>query len=133
MLRRPRSSGAKFPVDSRRVPIVFTITKQVVPRRVILNRIEQKLHRIGRRWIRHVLVVRKIWTSPRCTLMREGEWFVIMKVVDDIRIRIRLEKEHLVKSGPAMAAGNDRVIRCACSNRRDQFSLYAVPTIPILD
>src|ERR1041385_6041947 len=122
MLCRPRSRSSKLSVDSRRIPIVFTIPQQVVPSRVVLNRIEQKLYRLGRRWIRHVLVVWKICTSPRRALVRERERFVIVKVVDDIRIGVWLEKKHLIKSGPAMTASNNRVIRCAGSNRRNQFS-----------
>src|SRR5690349_15684594 len=56
-----------------------------------------------------------------------------MKVVDHVRIGIPLEKEHLVKSGPAMTGRDDRMVRRAGTDCGDQFSLYAVPAIAVFN
>src|ERR1043166_3130955 len=56
-----------------------------------------------------------------------------MEVVNDVRVRIRLQKKHLGKPGPAMTPRDDRVIRRPGSNRGNEFSLEAVPAITILD
>src|SRR5215813_8751029 len=56
-----------------------------------------------------------------------------MKVVNDVRIGVGLEKKHLRKAGPTMPTGDYRVVRSRRSDRRDQFSLNAVPAITVLN
>ena len=97
------------------------------------ERVEQELYGFRRGRIRYVFVKRQIWTSPRRALVCECKRFVEMKVVNHVRVGIRLEKKHLVESRPAMTTGDYRVIRRACTDRGDQFSLYAVPAITVLD
>src|SRR5688500_18778988 len=56
-----------------------------------------------------------------------------MEVVNQVRIGIRFEEKHLVKSRPAMSAGDDRMVRRAGPNRGNEFRLYAVPAKTILN
>src|SRR6201988_4749509 len=56
-----------------------------------------------------------------------------MKVLKQVLIGIRLEKKHFVQSRPAMTTGDYRVIRSACTDRSDQFSLYSKPAIPVFN
>src|SRR6185369_1575873 len=83
--------------------------------------------------IRNVFVERQVWTSPRCALVRKRKRLVEMEVVDHVRVGIRLQEKHLVKSRPAMTAGNDRVIGSARADRCDEFSLYSIPPVTVLD
>src|SRR6185295_14756508 len=133
MLSGPRSRHPEFPVNSCSIPVLFTITKQVVLRRLILNGVEHESHGFRRRRIWNIFVERQVWTSPRCALVRECKRLVKMKVVNHVRVGIRLEKKHFVESRPAMSAGNDGVIRSARTDRCDQFSLYSIPAITVLD
>src|SRR5262245_65727787 len=102
MLRRPCSRRTELRVDALRVPVIFAVTKQVVARWIVGDRVEQELYGFRRRRIRYVLVERKIRTSPRRALMCERERFVVMKVINHIPVGIRFEKQHLGESRPAM-------------------------------
>src|SRR5262245_5450936 len=65
--------------------------------------------------------------------MSESERFVVMEVVNYVRVTVSVQEQQFVGPGPTMATGNDRMLRRTGSDRSDQFFLNPKPAVTIFN
>ena len=133
MLCSPLSRHADVAIDPLGVPTLLPIVHQVQSGRLVSNRIQHFCHRLRTRGIRHFAIELQIWTGPVRALMRKGKRIVIVKIVNDIRIAVGLERQHLCQTGPTMTRGDDGMLRRSGAHRRNQLCLNAKPAIGVLN
>src|SRR5207302_10510709 len=95
MLCCPCRSHGDLAVDALSAPAVFTISEQTKPRRIVGHTVQHLTHRLRARGIWNVAIELKIWTRPACALVCKLKRIVIMKVINDVPIGVRLERQQL--------------------------------------
>src|SRR5947208_4465647 len=101
-----------------------------------IHRIRQErsglLHILGSRRIRQFFQVVHVIRAPGRALVREDVRIVEMKVVDDVRISQRIEKQQLILRRPVRSRNNNRMLRRPFANRHRQLRLNSLPPIAIV-
>src|SRR5205814_1914604 len=95
MLCCPCRSHGDLAVDALSAPAVFAITKQTETRRIVSDGVENLTHGFRARGIWNIAIELEIWTRPTCALVCKLKRIVVMKVINDVPIGVRLERQQL--------------------------------------
>src|SRR5882724_9922592 len=89
------------------------------------------LHILWSRGIGQVFQVVNVVRAPGCALVRKNMRIVEVKVVNDVRIVQRIEKQQLALRRPVRARNDDGVLRRSLANRHRKLRLHALPPVAV--